>query len=524
MLNRNAMPRGPQYQTDVANMNKPGLPSAAPQAALGDQTGMPNGPEGLAPTFPQQAAQKIDISCLLDALAGSRPADLALTVDDESWTFAELRTHALRAASLLAARGVQPDHIVALPMTNSLEQTAFFFGAWRLGATPLPLAPKTPDLELEKILSVAGAKIVLREGQDLKSQPLWSGPCRVASRVRAQPTGGSTGLPKIIMDMAPSTIDPTTDGWGRTTGNTMFVPGPTFHSGPMNHLLEGLARGVHVVLMRRFDARKAVELITRHRPHWALFVPTMMSRIMKLPRDVLDSADFSSLKVVWHSAASCPPSVKQQWIDLVGPDAVWEIFGGSEGVAVTIISGTEWLAHRGSVGRVAAGEITILDEEGQPVPNGQVGEIYMRSRTGAGRMQVKAHATTKPRIRGDWESFGDLGWFDDDGYLYLADRRMDMINSGGQNIYPAEVEAAILSYPGISDAVVFGQKDDDLGEMVCALIYCEGAQVNVDDLLAHLATQIVRYKIPRRISFSNEQIRNDAGKVRRSELKIAEQA
>jgi bile acid-coenzyme A ligase len=417
---------------------------------------------------------------------------------------------------------VAQDAIVALPMHNSFEQTAFFIGAWRLGATPLALSPHFPEAELEKILQVAETEIVIKEGQDLSGEPLWSGPYRIAARFKAQTSGGSTGLPKVLMDTAPSTIDiaGNTWRWGWSEGPALFVPGPTYHSGPMNHMTEGLARGLHFVTMRRFDAAKAAELITRHRPHWALFVPTMMNRILKLPPDVLARTDFSTLKYVWHSAASCPSWLKQEWIDLVGPEAVWEIFGGSEGVSTTIINGTEWLEHKGSVGRCSNGEIAIFDEDGNPVPSGTVGEIYMRNKLVDRRFKVTT--ATRRRMIDDWESFGDLGWLDEDGYLFLADRRVDMINAGGQNVYPAEVEAAIQSYPGVGDAVVFGRPDDDLGEIVCALVYAPHREIGKQALLDHLATQIVRYKIPRKLSFTDAPIRNDAGKVRRSELTIAE--
>jgi bile acid-coenzyme A ligase len=283
--------------------------------------------------------------------------------------------------------------------------------------------------------------------------------------------------------------------------------------------VEGLSRGLHVITMRRFDAARGAELISRHRPHWALFVPTMMNRLLKLPAEDLEKADFRSLTHVWHSAAYCPAWLKQAWIDLVGPEAVWEIFGGSEGCSTTIINGAEWLQHKGSVGRPFNGEIAIFDENGNPVPAGVIGEIYMRDPGRPRRFQVTA--AVKRRMLGDWESFGDLGWLDEDGYLFLADRRVDMINAGGQNIYPAEVEAAIQSHPAVADAVVFGQPDDDLGEIVAALVWAPDGTLTRDALLEYLATQIVRYKIPRRLAFADGPIRNDAGKVRKAGLAIA---
>lgn len=467
-----------------------------------------------------EAADRIDVCEILDGWAARTPDMPALTVDDETLTYAQLRELSLRAASRLFRLGLAQDEIVALPMANSFAQTACFFGAWRLGATPLPLAPSLPDAELEKVLAVAEARIVVREDEDFRREPLWSGPYRTASRMRAQTSGGSTGLPKVIVDTEPSALNVADNAWrwGWTAGPALFVPGPTYHSGPMNHTVEGLARGLHVISMRRFDAARAVGLIARHRPHWALFVPTMMNRILKLPAQTLERADLGCLKYVWHSAAACPAWLKQAWIELVGPEAVWEIFGGSEGVSTTIINGAEWLQHRGSVGRAFNGDIAIFDEHGAAVPSGQVGEIYMRDHGRPRRFTVTTAVSR--RTLGEWESFGDLGWLDDDGYLFLADRRVDMINSGGQNVYPAEVEGVLQTHPAVADAVVFGQPDEDLGEIVCALVWTPHHQVSAEDLLDHLGGQIVRYKIPRKIAFADGPIRNDAGKVRRSDLAI----
>ncbi|MCB2072549.1 MAG: AMP-binding protein [Novosphingobium sp.] len=457
---------------------------------------------------------------IVDDLDRSRGGDPALTIGDDTWSFARLSEESRRAASRLDALGLKQDEVVVLPSANSHEQVALFLGAWRLGATPLPLSKDVPDAELRHIMAAAGAGLVLREGQQLANEPLWDRPNLIATRCRAQASGGSTGTPKVIVDTEPNTVDPEEDHWGWSEGPALFVPGPTFHSGPMNHLIGGLTRGVHVVMMRKFDANEATSLIARHRAHWALFVPTMMNRILKVGGDM--RARLASLKRVWTSAAYCPAWLKQEWIDIVGPDAIWEIFGGSEGVSTTIISGREALDRPGSVGRAAGnGEIAILDSDGNRLPPGEVGEIYMRNRVDARRFVVISEV--KQRLRQDWESFGDLGWLDEDGYLYLADRRVDMINTGGQNVFPAEVEDAIQSHPAVGDAVVFGQRDDDLGEIVCARVYAENGGVTEAELLEYLATRITRYKIPRRVEFSDAPIRNDAGKVRRTDLAAAPQ-
>lgn len=466
------------------------------------------------------ATGPIDVADLLDRRTAENPLGAALTVDSQDWTFAQLHALSLRAAGHLAALGAKRGEIVALPMPNSVEQTALFFGAWRIGAVPMPLSPALPETELASVLRAADARIVVSAPDGMAQAAPWTGPNVRSPMLKAQATGGSTGTPKIILDTRPSALDPETDFMGWTLGDTLFLPGPTYHSGPMSHLVEGLVRGKHVVLMHKFDPARALDLITLHRPHFALFVPTMMHRIMRLPEEVRARADVSSLRRVWHTAAPCPPQLKQAWIDWVGGDHVWEIYGGSEGISTTMITGTEWLAHPGSVGRIATGEMAILDEDFRPVPTGEIGEIFMR---GGGVKSPMVYAGDVPRrMHADWESFGDMGWFDEDGYLFLADRRRDIIISGGQNIYPAEVEAALLDHPEVSDAAVFGEPDEDLGEAVCALIWAPGSALGREELLAFLSSRIVRYKQPRRIFFADGPIRNDAGKLRRSDLRAAD--
>jgi bile acid-coenzyme A ligase len=330
-------------------------------------------------------------------------------------------------------------------------------------------------------------------------------------------TGGSTGVPKVIVSSQRAELDLAHDHFGHDLGETMIIPGPLFHSGPFNHLYQGLARGRHVVLMSRFDAEVCLELITRYRAFFLLLVPTMMHRIMRLPEGTRQSCDKSGIRRVWHTGAACPPELKQRWIDWLGSETIWEIFGGSEGVATTQISGTEWLAHRGSVGRLLSGEIAILDDRGRPVSPGTVGEIYMRRSQGAPELMYAGCPEGRRRL-GNWESFGDLGSMDVDGYLYLADRRRDLIITGGENVYPAEVEAALETHPAVVDCAVLGVPNSDLGEIVCA-VACVDRDVSVAALLDHLSGRLARYKIPRRIVMTESPVRNAAGKVRRSELR-----
>jgi bile acid-coenzyme A ligase len=218
-------------------------------------------------------------------------------------------------------------------------------------------------------------------------------------------------------------------------------------------------------------------------------------------------------------ASACPVWLKQAWIDWIGPDPVFELYGGTERQGMTIISGREWLQKKGSVGKVQPGAaMRVLDADGAECPPGQIGEIYFRP--DSGRNATYHYVGAEAKAAGEWESLGDLGHMDEDGYLFLADRRTDLILSGGANIYPAEVEAAIDSHPDVLTSAVVGLPDDDLGQRVHAIVQRrEGGEVSSGDLIAHLERQLVRYKVPRSIEFSTTPLRDDAGKVRRSALR-----
>jgi bile acid-coenzyme A ligase len=284
-----------------------------------------------------------------------------------------------------------------------------------------------------------------------------------------------------------------------------------------------LLAGCHVVVTDRFDATRTLALIEEHRANMVYLVPTMMKRISRLPADVRDGFDLSSLDVVWHLAEPCPEWLKQEWIDWLGPKRIWELYAGTENQASTVIRGDQWLEHRGSVGRVSVGEMAVFDPDGAPLPAGEIGEVYMRRAPGgpATYRYVGAEART---IGDGWESLGDRGRMDDDGFLYLADRRTDMILSGGANIYPAEIEAALGEHPAVLSAAVIGLPDDDLGNRVHAIVQADPdvlaeGSLDADALRNHLAQRLVRYKVPRTFEFCEDPLRDEAGKVRRSQLR-----
>jgi bile acid-coenzyme A ligase len=343
---------------------------------------------------------------------------------------------------------------------------------------------------------------------------------KAARSWKAIASGGSTGLPKLIVTHAPALTDPLSAGYAlQRPEDTVLIPSPLYHNAAFSAAHHALFAGGHVVNMTKFDAEHALQLIDRHRVTHVVFVPTMMNRIWRLPPEVRNRYDLSSLRVVLHLGAPCPIWLKEQWIDWLGPDRLFEVYAGTEGVGATLISGREWLTHRGSVGRPARGaEMKILDDDGHPCATGEVGEIYFRPDPARGDFH---YLGADARRRGDWVSLGDLGRVDGEGYLYLADRRTDMIVSGGVNLYPAEIEAAIERHPEVVASVVVGLPDDDLGQRAHAIVQVppSASALNQDRLVEFLKEQTVRYKIPRSFEFVTHALRDEAGKARRSQLR-----
>ncbi len=306
--------------------------------------------------------------------------------------------------------------------------------------------------------------------------------------------------------------------WRVAADDVAVMPGPLYHNGPFISAFLALQVGARLVIMPKFDAEGVLREVARNRGTWIYLVPTMMSRIWRLPAEVRAQYDVTSLRTVWHLAATCPPWLKEGWINWLGGEVILELYGGTEGVATPALTGTEWLAHRGSVGKVVlGGEMQAFSPDGKPLPPGETGEILMKRdpTLPASYRYLGAEPRSLP---GGWESIGDIGWFDAEGYLYLADRRTDMILVGGANVYPAEVEAALDEHPLVQSSCVIGLPDDDLGNRIHAIVQARPGLDN-KDLERHLAERLVTYKRPRSIEWVNEPLRDDAGKVRRSQLR-----
>lgn len=465
--------------------------------------------------------------------ARTAPDAPAVSCGETTRSWAEFDARTNRLARGLESLGVKLGDLVTIGLPNSVEFIEACWAAWKLGATPQPVSFRLPRAELQAIVDLADPPLVIalpgmetdrrrftvEEVLALSDDASPLDP-RIAPVLKAPTSGGSTGRPKLILSGAPGVTladPPDPGGWRMGRNETAVIPAPLYHNGPFVTALTALTHDAHLVLMPRFDAEAALAEIERRRATWIYLVPTMMSRIWRLPEETRAKYDLSSLRTLWHLAAPCPAWLKEAFIDWLGADTIMELYAGTEAQAATIISGSEWLAHRGSVGRPASGEICAFDDQGRPLPPGEVGEIFMRPAVGARPTYAYRGATA--RTLGDgWESLGDVGWFDEDGYLYLADRRTDMILVGGSNVYPAEVEAAIDEHPLVQSSAVVGLPDDDLGAVIHAIVQRRPG-LESEDLARHLAERLVTYKRPRSFEFVDEPLRDEAGKVRRTQLR-----
>jgi bile acid-coenzyme A ligase len=358
-------------------------------------------------------------------------------------------------------------------------------------------------------------------GDEVSDAPLSDADARVAPHERALASGGSTGQPKLILPADPAVYDDDAPSRLFAARNAMLVPGPLHHAAPFSACFQALLGGATVVLMERFDAAECLALVERHRVDRMTVVPTMMLRIQRLPEAERLAHDVSSLTFVMTGGAPCPPWLMRAWIDWLGPDVMHEAFGPSERIGGTFISGREWLDHPGSVGRPLTG--TVLEirdpETGRPLPPGEMGEIWARPPGGPGSTYRYVGATGR-RSDDGFESVGDMGWLDEQGYLYLGDRRTDMILVSGRNVYPAEIEGALEAHPSVRGACVIGLPDEERGQRIHALVESEGP-LDEDALRAHLAERLSRYKMPATFERVHEPLRDEAGKLRRYRLREA---
>jgi bile acid-coenzyme A ligase len=408
--------------------------------------------------------------------------------------------------------------------------------AWKLGACVLPLRWDLPEWERARLLELARPALVVAGDWDPHGAPLLpladvvaseSGPAperedRVADPARALASSGSTGRPKLILKPGRGETVP-----GQTLGRvvdtppgtvTELIPAPLYHTNGFMLVHSVLQNGDCALLMERFDAQRAVALIERHRVQFVTMVPTMLLRIARLPD--FARRDFSSLLAVLQGGAPCPAWLVHAWIERVGAERFYMTYGSTENAGLSRIRGDDWLAHPGSVGRPWNSEFRILDESGRALPPGEIGEIFGRSTTSPGPTFEYVGAPPARSTPDGFASVGDLGWLDAEGYLYIADRRADMVITGGANVFPAEVEAALLEHPGVADVAVIGLPDPEWGQRLHALWQAREPQrpPAEEELVRHCRTRLVPYKVPKSFERVAMLPRSEAGKLSRSAL------
>ena len=476
-------------------------------------------------------------------------------------TFGELEARANQLAHHFRAAGLVEGDAVAILMENSEHVHAVMWAARRAGLYYVPINTHLTAAEVAYIVDNSSAKAIVGSG----------GLADVLAGLGAELPGGLPDVllvadgsvegwqryPDIVSDQPISPIDDEIEGdllqySSGTTGRPKGIkralphlppaevpglmamligfwmhpdavylsPAPLYHTAPSVWSMQTQAAGITTVVLEKFDPVGALEAIQTHRVTHGQFVPVMFTRMLKLPDAVRNSYDVSSLERVMHAAAPCPVEIKKQMIDWWGP-IVDEYYASSEAIGSTLIAAEDWLTHPGSVGKSMMAPLHILDEDGNEVPPGVAGEIYFE-----GGMDFEylndPDKTASSRDSHGWKTVGDIGYLDEDGYLYLTDRRHHMIISGGVNIYPQEAENELVTHPRVMDAAVFGIPDEDMGQRVKGVVQTvdpeDATEEFEHELLGWLRDRLAHYKCPRSISFEAQLPRTDTGKLYKQSL------
>jgi len=493
--------------------------------------------------------------------SGQRPDHPAFVLDGSGIvvTYRELDERSNRLAQLLHARGLRFGDHLAILMENNERYLEVAWAAQRSGLYFTPINFHFTAEEAAYIVDDCDARaiVVSRHLGDLAAALLPLLPDEVETRLvvggpvdgfesyeeatSASPSeplaeeleghammysSGTTGRPKGIryrLERKPvGNPDIGLSGFAAIYSldeQTRYLsPAPLYHSAPLQFCIAINRFGGTNVILEHFDAEACLAAIERHGITHAQFVPTMFVRMLKLPREVRERYDLSSLQLVIHAAAPCPVEIKRQMIDWLGP-IVFEYYGATEGMGATMISSEEWLAHPGSVGKPFGTEVHILDEDGNPLPVGESGVVWFApsERSLSFEYHKDPAKTAQTRDERGWASVGDMGRVDEDGYLYLTDRRDFMIVSGGVNIYPQESENLLITHPKVLDAAVFGIPDPEMGERVHAVVQpvdmADAGPELEHELLTFCREHLAKYKCPKAVDFDAELPRQPTGKL-----------
>lgn len=460
----------------------------------------------------------------------------ALVFADEEISGQHLEQRAARAAGGFESLGVREGDVVALFLHNSPAYLEAMLACRLLGAYHCPINWHFKADEAGFILRDSGARLLVAEPELLAptgvstqavtdwrgfvdAHPAWRGAPR-APRTNMPYTSGTTGRPKGVRRM-PATEEQRTLALdlyrtvlGVEPGMRALVSAPLYHSAPNLYAMQALLHGSLLVVEPRFEAERTLALIERHRLTNVYLVPTMYVRLLRLPPETRKRYDLSSLRFISSTGSPCPPDVKRAMIDWLGP-IISETYAASELGHVTFIGSRDWLERPGSVGRpLGQGVVKILDDRGHELPPGEIGLIYCRQPAYPDFTYTNDPAARRALERDGLWCVGDMGYLDADGYLYVADRRSDMVISGGVNIYPAEIEAVLMTMAGVADCAVFGIPDAEFGEALAAAVQLRpGEKSDANGIQAFLRERIAGYKVPRVVTFHEALPREDSGKI-----------
>jgi fatty-acyl-CoA synthase/long-chain acyl-CoA synthetase len=488
----------------------------------------------------------------IETHATRKPDALALVEGERGRTWRQFRDDRDRLAAALGGLGLRRGEHGVVYCPNSLEYVVASSAARAAGLVPVPMNHRLSAEEVAYVLDDSDAALVfvadaflplvervrgeargVRHWVTLEGQhPAWATPLAdLLARPPSRPpvagdesnlggsmiyTAGTTGKPKGALrrgiDMA--AVLPRLAALDLAREHVHLAAGPLYHSAPGSFATYTLVFGGTVVVLPRFDPEAALAAIARHRCTSTFMAPTLLKRIVELPAAVRARHDVGSMQVIVVAAAPCPMTVKEAVLRQFGP-VLYEFYGSTELGINTILRPEDVLRKPGSCGRAAPGlEVAILDDEGGPLPAGRPGELFVRRYAGVFDEYYKKPEATRETQRGEWLSVGDVAWMDEDGYVYICDRKRDMVISGGVNIYPAEIEEVLHRHSAVADVAVFGVPDDDWGERVHAAVELRPhAAATADEIIAFARAHLAGYKVPREVSFHQALPRDTAGKL-----------
>lgn len=489
-----------------------------------------------------------------------KPA-IVMAASGETVTYGELEARANQGARLLRSLGLRPGDGLAVLMDNTARYLEVMWAAERIGVQTTCLSSKLTPGEAEYIVRDGACRVLiaghgvaacaaalrpslpdvtllmvdgtiegyrsfeaLRDGQEAGplADPLPGGIMLYSSGTTGVPKGVRHPLPVEPWGEVPSTLIQLGRGlYGFSPDMVYLSPAPLYHAAPLRWSMAVQQLGGTVVVMEHFDPEAALAAVERHRVTHAQWVPTHFVRLLKLPDEARRRHDLSSLRAVWHAAAPCPVPVKRAMIEWWGP-IIGEYYAGTEGNGFCAISSAEWLARPGSVGRNLTARTMICDDDGEPVPPRTEGQVYFAG-GGAFTYHNDPDKTAAAANRHGWTTLGDIGWLDEDEYLYLTDRKSFTIISGGVNIYPAEIENLLVTHPDVADVAVIGAPHPEMGEEVVAIVQPRDPAAAGPALAAALTAfaraHLSAVKCPRRIDFRDQLPRHDTGKLYKRQLR-----